>query len=63
MGKLRQSARYFWSDETGQDLVEYVLLIVLFALAMAVFLLSIQGSLSSVFEDTAEKIDSENPGT
>lgn len=42
-----------WNDQSGQDLVEYVLIIVFIALGVAAALLALRGSIESVFTRTA----------
>jgi len=42
-----------WDDARGQDLVEYVLIIVFIALGVAAALLALRGSIESVFTRTA----------
>lgn len=61
MQHLGAIIRQLRDDESGQDMVEYVLILVFLALTVAVALLSYQGSLSDVFTNTSETIQSENP--
>lgn len=49
-----------WSDESGQDLVEYVLIIVLVALAVFGALQFLGGEVSKKFSTTGASIT--NPG-
>lgn len=60
MQHLRSVFRQLWNDETGQDMVEYVLILVFLALTVAVALLSYQGSLSDVFRNTSETVQTQN---
>ena len=48
-------------DESGQDLVEYALIVVFIALALTVAMLSFRGTLSGVFEKTSETVQTQNP--
>lgn len=50
--------RAIWKDDSGQDLVEYVLILVLISLAVAGAMVVWQESLSSVFNNTAEVANS-----
>lgn len=53
--------RQFATDESGQDLVEYALIVVFIALAITVAMLSFRGSIAGVFEDTSETVQGQNP--
>lgn len=49
MGALRNHLRRFASEESGQDIIEYALMIVLVALVVAGAVPSISGAVSQVF--------------
>lgn len=61
MQRLIAITRELWDDESGQDMVEYVMIIVFLALAVTVALLAMQGSMSDVFTNTSETVQSETP--
>ncbi len=50
MGKL---LRRLWSEESGQDLVEYALLVVLVALGAVVAMKSLASAVSDAFSNAA----------
>lgn len=45
-----------WSDESGQDLVEYVLIIVLVALAVVAALEFLGGAITQVFNNAGSEL-------
>jgi pilus assembly protein Flp/PilA len=49
--------RTFWSDESGQGLVEYALIIALVAVGLIAILLLLRNSLGNVFNNTATQLD------
>lgn len=64
MGKL---ARAFWTDESGQGLVEYALIIALVAVGLIAILLVLRNSVGNVFRNAATQLNnapaSPYPGT
>ena len=46
-----------WNDESGQDLVEYALLLALIAVAAVVAIGLLGDSIVSLFDDTREQLD------
>lgn len=52
--------RQLWSDESGQDLVEYVLIIVLVALAVIAALNFLGGAITEVFENAGSELQGAN---
>ena len=54
MHSLRGS---FWSDETGQGLVEYALIIALVAVGLIAILLVLRNSIGDVFNNAAEALE------
>lgn len=54
-----------WDDQSGQDLVEYVLIIVLIALGVAVALTLFQGAIRKSFNNAASTLNAQagNTGT
>ncbi len=48
-----------WSDQSGQDLVEYVLIIVLIALGVAVALTAFKGAITKAFNNAASTLNSQ----
>jgi len=49
---------FLWEDESGQDLVEYGLLIVLVALAAIAAMKGLRGAITSVFSTAASNLTS-----
>ena len=49
-----------WRDESGQDLTEYVLLIVIIALGVTAAIIVLRDQISQVFDDAAAEL--QNPG-
>ena len=50
-----------WTDESGQDLAEYALLIALIALAVIVAVSLLGSRISNVFNTIGERLESELP--
>ncbi len=50
-----------WSDESGQDLTEYVLLIVVIALGVTGAIIVLRDQISAVFNNAAGQL--QNPGS
>jgi len=48
--------RMFVRDETGQDLLEYALLVALIALAAVVAVTAAGGSVSTIFQNIADQL-------
>ena len=46
----------FWSDESGQGLVEYALIIALVAVGLIAILLILRNSIGDVFNNTSEAL-------
>ena len=49
--------RSLWNDESGQDLIEYTLLIAFVALASAALFLGTQGSISAIWTTTNSNLE------
>ena len=49
--------RAFWSDESGQGLVEYALIIALIAVGLIAILLVLRNSIGNVFNNAAEQLN------
>jgi pilus assembly protein Flp/PilA len=47
----------FWSDESGQGLVEYALIIALVAVGLIAILLVLRNSIGNVFNNAAEQLN------
>jgi pilus assembly protein Flp/PilA len=47
----------FWSEESGQGLVEYALIIALVAIGLMVILLVLRNSIGNVFNNAATQIN------
>lgn len=56
---MRDFVHLWWADERGQDLVEYVLIIVFIALGVAAALLALRGSVEGVFNKAASTFNSQ----
>ena len=54
MGKL---ARALWTDESGQGLVEYALIITLVAVGLIAILLVLRNSVGNVFRNAATQLN------
>ena len=50
--------RTFWSDEQGQDLIEYTLLMAFVALASAALFMGAGGSIKSIWGTTSNQLGS-----
>lgn len=48
-----------WSDQSGQDLVEYVLIIVLIALGVAVALTAFKGAITGAFNKASSTLNTQ----
>jgi pilus assembly protein Flp/PilA len=47
----------FWSDDTGQGLVEYALIIALVAVGLIAILLVLRNSIGDVFNNASEALE------
>jgi pilus assembly protein Flp/PilA len=47
----------FWSDDTGQGLVEYALIIALVAVGLIAILLILRNSIGDVFNNASEALE------
>jgi pilus assembly protein Flp/PilA len=59
---MQSFLRTFWSDETGQGLVEYALIIALVAVGLVAILLVLRNSIGRVFNNAASVLNTA-PGT
>jgi pilus assembly protein Flp/PilA len=55
-GTMHAVWQALWSDETGQGLVEYALIIALVAVGLIAILLVLRNSIGNVFNNTAEQL-------
>jgi Flp pilus assembly pilin Flp len=53
---MRQFLKRFWQEESGQDLIEYTLLLAFVALASASLFLSTGGSISSIWQQGSTEL-------
>ncbi len=53
---MQQLSQAFWSDETGQGLVEYALIIALVAVGLIAILLVLRNSIGNVFNNAANQL-------
>jgi len=53
---MNELFRSLWSDESGQDLVEYVLILVLIALAATAALTLLGGEVNNAFSRAASQV-------
>jgi pilus assembly protein Flp/PilA len=56
--KLKVDARGFLNDESGQDLIEYALVVALIAFAAVVGMNTVAGGINSAFSKIASKLTS-----
>ncbi len=54
---MRSLWRAFWSDESGQGLVEYALIIALVAVGLIAILLVLRNSIGDVFNNAAATLN------
>jgi pilus assembly protein Flp/PilA len=54
---MRSVWQAFWSDETGQGLVEYALIIALVAVGLIAILLVLRNSIGDVFNNAAAALN------
>ena len=54
---MRTLWQAFWSDETGQGLVEYALIIALVAVGLIAILLVLRNSIGNVFNNAATQLN------
>jgi pilus assembly protein Flp/PilA len=50
----------FWKDESGQDMAEYALLLVLIAVVVTVAVIAFRGAIINAFNDATDQLN--NPG-
>jgi pilus assembly protein Flp/PilA len=53
---MHHSWERFWSDDTGQGLVEYALIIALVAVGLIAILLVLRNSIGDVFNNASEAL-------
>lgn len=56
MTPITELARELWHDDSGQDLVEYALLLVFIALAAIAAVTALGGQVQSVFQDAESQL-------
>jgi pilus assembly protein Flp/PilA len=54
---MRSVWQRFWSDDTGQGLVEYALIIALVAVGLIAILLVLRNSIGNVFNNAATQLN------
>ncbi len=54
---MRSAWQAFWSDETGQGLVEYALIIALVAVGLIAILIVLRNSIGDVFNNAAAALN------
>jgi pilus assembly protein Flp/PilA len=54
---MRTAWQAFWSEESGQGLVEYALIIALVAIGLMAILLVLRNSIGNVFNNAATQIN------
>jgi pilus assembly protein Flp/PilA len=54
---MRPLMRAFWSDESGQGLVEYALIIALVAVGLIAILLVLRNGIGNVFNNAATQLN------
>ena len=59
---FNQLLERLWNDESGQDLVEYVLIIVLIALAVTAALSLLGEDISNAYSETGANLESQLGG-
>ena len=52
---MQKFLRTLWNDESGQDLAEYALLLVLIALVVVVAVTALGDGINTVFEEAADE--------
>lgn len=55
--------RRFWNDESGQDLIEYTLLMAFVALASAALFIGAGGSINTIWTSANDRLNSAAGGT
>ena len=53
-----QMLRNFWNDESGQGLVEYIIIIALIAIGMFVVLRAFRGRVGNVYNNVGQALES-----
>lgn len=59
---MKAVAGALWNDDQGQDLVEYVLIIVFIALGVAAALIALRGSIENVFTQASNTFNGQAGG-
>ena len=54
---MKQLIRRFWTDESGQDMVEYALLLVLITLAVIVSMRLLGPAIADFFNDVSDNLN------
>jgi len=53
---MKQFLKRFWREESGQDLIEYTLLLAFIALASASLFISAGGSVSGIWQQSSNQL-------
>lgn len=56
-GRMKKLWQAFWSDDSGQGLVEYALIIALVAVGLVAILLVLRNSIGNVFNNAATQLN------
>ena len=54
---MKEQIRRFWADDSGQDLVEYALLLVLLTIVVIAALRILGPTISSFFNDVSDNLE------
>jgi Flp pilus assembly pilin Flp len=55
--EMRALMRSFWSNEVGQDMAEYALLLTLIALVLVIAIAGLRGAIEGRFDETAKALE------
>jgi Flp pilus assembly pilin Flp len=60
---MAQLVQALWNDQAGQDLVEYVLIIILIALGVAIALTAFKNAITNAFNSASSTLNSQAGGS
>jgi len=58
--RMKEMITMFWNDESGQDMAEYALLLVLIAVVVTVAVIAFRGAITNAFNNATNQLN--NPG-
>lgn len=58
---MKQLLKSFWTDESGQGLTEYALIIALVSIGLILILIAFRGAIANVFRNIISELSTASP--